>query len=77
LPPFLDHLILGLVLDLGELDMLMMTPFSQVDVVAVHVDFLHVLEDLFTYMATMDSTSSSLEESSSSPSSPSSSLELP
>jgi hypothetical protein len=34
------------VLDLGELDVLMMTPFSQVDVVAVHVDFLHVLEDL-------------------------------
>jgi hypothetical protein len=34
------------VLDLGELDVLMMTPFSQVDVVAVHVDFLHILEDL-------------------------------
>jgi hypothetical protein len=25
---------------------LMMTPFSQVDVVAVHVDFLRILEDL-------------------------------
>jgi hypothetical protein len=34
------------VLDLGELDVLMMTPFSQVDGVAVHVDFLHRLEDL-------------------------------
>jgi hypothetical protein len=34
------------VLDLGEHDVLMMTPFSQVDVVAVHVDFLHILEDL-------------------------------
>jgi hypothetical protein len=34
------------VLDLGELDVLMMTPFSQVDVVAVHVYFLHILEDL-------------------------------
>jgi hypothetical protein len=44
--PFLDHLLLGLVLDLSELDMLMMTPFSQVDVVVVHVDFLHILEDL-------------------------------
>jgi hypothetical protein len=39
--PLLDHLLLGHVLDLGELDMLMMTPFSQVDVVAVedHVWF--------------------------------------
>jgi hypothetical protein len=44
--PLLDHLLLGLVLDLGELDVLMMMPFSQVDVVAVHVDFLHILEDL-------------------------------
>jgi hypothetical protein len=34
------------VLDLGELDVLIMTSFSQVDVVAVHVDFLHILEDL-------------------------------
>jgi hypothetical protein len=25
---------------------LMTTPFSQVDVLAVHVDFLHILEDL-------------------------------
>jgi hypothetical protein len=44
--PLLDHLLLGLVLDLGELDVLMMTPLSQVDVVAVHVDFLHIPEDL-------------------------------
>jgi hypothetical protein len=33
--PLLDHLLLGLVLNLGELDVLMMMPFSQVDVVAV------------------------------------------
>jgi hypothetical protein len=33
------------VLNLGELDVLMMTPFSQVDVVDIHVDFLHILED--------------------------------
>jgi hypothetical protein len=44
--PLLDHLLLGLVLDLGELDVLMMMSFSQVDVLAVHVDFLHILEDL-------------------------------
>jgi hypothetical protein len=37
---------LGLSSILVKIDVLMMTPFSQVDVVAVHVDFLHIFEDL-------------------------------